>query len=493
VFRKLLVAFGFFLAVTWPSITAATATGAARTVAATKAATTLTAPLLPGEPTFASGAPAYDFGFNNGIEYSSPAFSTSPSVQAQVKAAGLTIDRVWAPYENPGTNTMSASDITWMTNHIDAAKASGATCYMELGEVDNLPLLENEVEFAEPMGCHIFEFGNEIDNNSGYSAVTYVNQWIADIPALRALSVCAGTATVSSGCLFGGPTVANPGDLDGAPSSYPSAVAYWLASSKSAGVLPDFVSWHKYPCNGAAAWASTTAAAQADCLAYATAPANDCAATNCYVSLAYGQQEVLGWEQQYLGHLLPTGISETNFDPGSATLTDWAADDIFLVQYEAATLNEFVALHFSFAMEYTAFDYAGYGDLDMFCDSAGFDNDPACTSQGAPKGQFKAIASEVQKNKGTPPPYPSCPPLTTGATCQSVMAAYETTAHTAELYYLYVIVPWVKGTHHASCYPGTTGSNCLWTAWYYYVYGAPWQQWYLTQYKPWAEYYGYSY
>jgi hypothetical protein len=30
---------------------------------------------------------------------------------------------------------------------------SGATCYLELGEVDNLPLLEDEVSFAEPMGA----------------------------------------------------------------------------------------------------------------------------------------------------------------------------------------------------------------------------------------------------------------------------------------------------------------------------------------------------
>jgi hypothetical protein len=40
----------------------------------------------------------------------------------------------------------------------------------------HLALLEQEVTMSEPMGCHIFEFGNEIDNNSGYSAVTYVNQ-----------------------------------------------------------------------------------------------------------------------------------------------------------------------------------------------------------------------------------------------------------------------------------------------------------------------------
>jgi hypothetical protein len=106
----------FFVAVVLPNLGVATA----------RAATTLTAPLFPGEPTLSSGAPAYDFGFNNGIEYGSPGFAELPSAQAQVKAAGLTIDRVWVPYEPPGT-LMDTSDVTWMTNHIDAANASGTT------------------------------------------------------------------------------------------------------------------------------------------------------------------------------------------------------------------------------------------------------------------------------------------------------------------------------------------------------------------------------
>jgi hypothetical protein len=392
-----LIAFGFFVAVVLPNLGVATPT---------KAATTLTAPLLPGEPALSSGAPAYDFGFNNGIEYGSPGFAELPSAQARVKAAGLTIDRVWAPYESAGT-LMSSSDITWMTNHIDASNASGATCYMELGEVDNLPLMEQEVTMGEQMGCHIFEFGNEIDNNSGYSTATYVNQWIADIPALRALSVCAGTATVSSGCLFGGPTVEYPVYSDSSvPSGYPSAVAYFLARSKATGVLPAFVSWHQYPCNGAAGWDPTTAAAQADCITAASLPAAQCVnnVNNCSLtSLPYGQQEVLGWEQQYLGYLLPTGISETNFDPGSSTLSDWSADDSFLGQYETAVTDAFVQSDFSFAMTYTSLDYAGYSDLDMFCDYVGAGNgDPACAGGlGAPRSEFTALAAEVQKYRGT--------------------------------------------------------------------------------------------
>jgi hypothetical protein len=350
-------------------------------------------PLLPGETTWSGGAPSYDFGFNNGIEYAKPGFAELPSVQAQVKAAGLTIDRIWAPYESTGVNAMTSGDIADFTAHINAAKASGAACYVELGEVDNLPLLKDEVSFAEPMGCHMFEFGNEVDSAHSTSIANYTQQWNADIPALRALSVCAGPATVSRGCLFGGPTVMYPTWNDGTGSGYPSGVAYWMAKLDKTDAFPDFVSWHGYPCNGADAWDTTTANDQADCLKAIALPASSCTSNqnNCnYTSFGYFQQEVLGWEQQYLGKLVPTGISEYNFDPGSATLSKWGGDSQFMYEWTTKAIDAFVANHVAFAMQYTALDHAGYGDLDMFNDSAPY----------APKAQFYGVAASVKKNGG---------------------------------------------------------------------------------------------
>jgi hypothetical protein len=351
-------------------------------------------PLLPGEPRWSSGAPSFDFGFNNGVEYSSPGFAELPSVQARVKAAGLTIDRVWAPYEAPPTAKLQPNDVIWLTHHINAAKASGATCYMELGEVDNLPFLEQVVTMAEPMGCHIFEFGNEIDSHSGYHVATYTRQWNRDIPQLRALPVCAGvTPRVSTGCLFGGPTVSDPWYNDSSASNYGSALTYWMVNLNRTNAFPDFVSWHEYPCTNADTWDITTAADQADCISAATLPAAQCVnnVNNCqYSSLPWSQWEVLRWEQQYLGKIIPTGLSETNFDPGTGTLNAWGPDGSFMKKYEMATLHAFVAAHFAFAMEYTSLDYAGYGQLDMFSDSAPY----------APKGQFYGFVASIKKYGG---------------------------------------------------------------------------------------------
>jgi hypothetical protein len=359
--------------------------------------------LLPGEKAWSGGVPSYDFGFNNGIEYGSPAFSQLPAVQAQVRAGGLTVDRIWAPYEPAGTDTMASGDVTQLRTRVDAADASGATCYLVLGEVDNLPLMKDEVSFAEPLGCHMFEFGNEVDTAHSKSIADYTQQWNADIPALRALSVCAGRATVSSGCLFGGPTVMYPSYNDGSGGSYPSAAAYWMANLNKAHAFPDFVSWHEYPCTGAADWGSTTALDQANCIKGATDSAATCASNNdCNISLPYGQSQMLGWEQQYLGKPVPTGISEYNFDGGSATLSKWVDDNQFMYEWTTKAIDAFVANHFAFAMEYTALDYAGYGDLDMFSDSA----------PHGPKAQFYGIVASVKKYGGpstlaVPNPLPS--------------------------------------------------------------------------------------
>jgi hypothetical protein len=262
---------------------------------------------------------------------------------------------------------------------------------LELGEVDNLALLKNEVSTAEPMGCHIFEFGNEVDSAHSNGIADYTAQWNNDIPGLRALPQCAGTATVTTGCLFGGPTVMYASWNDQSGNGYPSGAAYWMAKLNKTNAFPDFVSYHGYPCNGASSWDSNPANDQTDCLEAATSSATGCSADQtCNVSLPYAQSQMLGWERQYLGKLVPTGISEYNFDPGSSTLSDWGGDATFMFDWTQAAIEAFAADHFSFAMQFTSLNYSGYGNLDMFDDSSPY----------APKAQFYGMVASIKKYGG---------------------------------------------------------------------------------------------
>jgi hypothetical protein len=354
--------------------------------------------LLPGETTWDNGTPSYIFGTNDTIDYGSPNVDDTPSVQSLLKQGGLTLDRIWA-YDSAPTSTPAE-----IQAKIQAGINAGMTCFFMLGQTDELAWLESTVELAEPMGCHIFEFGNEPDNGgspANGSISTYTAQWNADVPVLRGLSVCQAT----NACVFGGPAAI-----------YPSDTQSFI--SHTAATRPDFISIHDYPCNGAEAWDSNETQAMEDCLNHMT---NDnagygagsgqqargtCTLTpgSCTISAngSWGvdQSNALGWESKYYGTTVPTGISEYNFDPGSGTLNDWGTNDQFLYAWQVAAMDSFVFNHMAFATQFTTLNYSGYGLLDMFCDGKGFNNDPACTAVGSPKGQFYGMVSEVKKYGG---------------------------------------------------------------------------------------------
>jgi hypothetical protein len=71
-----------------------------------------------------------------------------------------------------------------------------------------------------------------------------------------------------------------------------------------------------------------------------------------------------------------------------------------MYQWTQAAIDAIVQLRIPFANEYTALDDAGYGELDMFCDGAGSNSDPACLVAGSPKGQYWGMVSEVEKYGG---------------------------------------------------------------------------------------------
>jgi hypothetical protein len=296
--------------------------------------------------------PSYEFGTNNGPEWAEPAFSQLPTVQAEVKAAGLTLDRVWA-YTTDGDATIKAK--------VKAAKNAGMTCMFELGNSNDLTWMKHVVRTLGN-ACNLYEFGNEPDNGGSVAGNIQgaTSEWIADVPQLRKLNPNA---------LFGGPAITYAESNNGG-TSYGSDMAYFLATTAAAGLRADFISYHDYPC------ASSTS--EADCIA--TTPGE----------IRQNYNQVVGWEKQYYGKVVPTGMSEYNFDPGTNNLKQWSADSTFMTKWTETALDTVVATHMAFANEYTALDYAGYGNLDMFSDAA----------PHAPKAQFYAVASEIKKYGG---------------------------------------------------------------------------------------------
>jgi hypothetical protein len=342
-------------------------------------------PSLPGAQTWSDGVSSYDFGTNDTIDYGTPNVDTLASVQADLKAGGLTLMRVWGFDDMP--------DAT-IQQKVAATQNAGMTCMFMLGSTNDLTWMQHIVTMLGS-SCHIFEFGNEPDygstNPANGSIAVYTHQWDTDIPQLRALDPSA---------VFGGPTVYSPSASSAAAGNYPSDMAYFLAKSKAAGVLPNFVSYHDYPCDNASTWDKTQALDQEDCYEHisnggtqhcltAFGGTGTCPQTSAGV-FAVDQRKVLGWETQYLGKEVPTGISEYNFDPGSGTLSAWANDAGFMSYWTTTAIDAFVANNFAFAIQFTSMNYAGYGDLDMFSDASPYE----------PKAQFYAIAASVKDHGG---------------------------------------------------------------------------------------------
>ena len=324
--------------------------------------------LLPGETTWSSGALSYEFGTNDTIDYGSPNVDTLPSVQAALSLGGLTLDRIWA-YSGSPTSTPAS-----IQQKIVAGKNAGMTCMFMLGQTDDLTWLESTVQLSEPLGCHIFEFGNEPDNGGSIQGTiaNYTSQWISAIPVLRSMPQCEtnGVPDINK-CAFGGPAVtwsASNNTLTN--SKYPDDISYFLGTAKAAGVLPDFVTYHDYPCQ--------KATSEAQCISMTPG------------DFQWNYDTVLSDEQTQLGHSIPTGVTEYNFDPGTANLYNWAGDSAFMYQWTKTALDAIVSLHIPFANQFTSLNYSGYGDLDMFSDSAPY----------GPKPQFYGMVAEVEKYGG---------------------------------------------------------------------------------------------
>jgi hypothetical protein len=227
-----------------------------------------------------------------------------------------------------------------------------------LGSTNDLSWMKHVVSMLGS-GCNLYEFGNEPDNAGSIAGNIKgaTSEWIADVPALRAINPHA---------LFGGPALTWSSSADGSQGSYPSDMAYFLAKTAAANERADFISYHDYPC--------TKATSMAQCISMTPG------------DFQWNWDQVIGWENEYYGRAITTGISEYNFDPGTANLDAWGHNGPFMYEWTRTAVNAVAGLHMAFANQYDSLNYGGYGYLDMFSDSAPY----------GPKPQFNAMASEVR-------------------------------------------------------------------------------------------------
>jgi hypothetical protein len=307
--------------------------------------------LLPGDQNW-NGTSSFVYGTNDSIEYASSNVDTVPSVQADLKAAGLTLMRTWV------YSDYSDADINLRLTTIEN---SGMECMIMLGDPKTgLAWMEHVVSLAGSR-CNIYEFGNEPDyytNDTDIADMTA--EWIADVPALKA---------INPNAVFGGPAVTWSASSDGSQGSYPSDMAYFLAETAAAGVRADFISYHDYPC--------LKATTKAQCIEMTPG------------DFKWNWDQVIGWEQTYYGGVIPTGVSEYNFDSGTGNLYAWGDDGKFMRRWTTTALHAIVHEGMAFANQFTSLNYSGYGYLDMFREQAPY----------RPKAQEKAMAAAVAAAK----------------------------------------------------------------------------------------------
>lgn len=390
--------------------------------------------LLPGQQLWKNDVSSYLFGTNDSEDYSSDNFDTDPHhiIQSSLKTAGLTLMRMFIfhyslvdghrvtlgtnpqiqlntnfhEFDTPGP---AATNVTpnggyELETRLQAIENSGMQCLIVLPDIltdpanpkDPFPThkiytdlstgkVETDLEFAEKVvayagnRCNLYEIGNEpdLDGYTDSGAViphmniqTYLNRWVEFVTALRKINPHAkfiGPATYNdqgNDCYYSGtPPVpgAQPGDC---------YMQLFLRGAKQAGVLPDAVSFHWYPCDNATDGFNgkgTCGAKQAQSFASAT-------------------QEVKGWVKADTGYAIPVGITEWNFDSGANSLGD---NGSFMSQFTTAALNAMISAGLNFACQFDAQAYGEYGYLDMFDLS---DNDQ-------PKPQFTAIADMIKQFK----------------------------------------------------------------------------------------------
>jgi hypothetical protein len=391
-------------------------------------------PVLPGEKIWPGGVSSLLFGTNDSEEWSPDNIETDPHhiIQSSIKAAHLTLIRTFvfhyslrdghrttigthprirlhpqraSEYGRPapvaGQFTGSGYEVETRIKTIESA---GAQCLVTFADIWTTPSHnvdpnpfhkriidpatgkpETDLDFARKVvaylgnRCNLYEIGNEPDldvyTESGarvphMTVQTYVERWTEFVRALRKINPKAK---------FIGPVTYNDQGNDctytaGSPfkSSQPGDcyLQNFLHAVKGTKVEPDAVSFHWYPCSNA-----TVISCTAD-------------EWNSYARVA---NEVRGWVRKDLGHLVPVGITEWNFDPGSNT--DLGNNATFMDQFTRTALAAMAFSGLDFAAQFDAQSFGGYGALDMFDINRG----------DQPKAQFEAVQDLISKYRPSKP------------------------------------------------------------------------------------------
>jgi len=265
--------------------------------------------LLPGEQIWKNGVSSYLFGTNNTYNWSSNNIETNTIAQQYLHDAHIPLIRTWffSPYSDYSKLATDAET----DKRLQVDEAIGAQCLGVLQDTDPQSA-QYYIHLVQYVGnrCLIYEFGNEPGSNGAPGIEQYIQYWNALIPQLR---------KINPNAKFGGPV----GDM--------SDIQTFLTATKQSGVLPDFLSFHNYNHDPA----------------------------------AYGQKvtQAKRLAKSILGHELPVGITEFNYDCCDSFDADNAA---FETQYFTAAYNGLIAAHADFATEFDSMNHGGNNMLDMF-------------------------------------------------------------------------------------------------------------------------------
>jgi hypothetical protein len=291
-------------------------------------------PLLPGE-TLWHGIPSMLWGTNDSQNWDAANnLITLPVIQQQAKADHLALIRTWLFQIDLATN-QPVTD-AYQQSKVQAALNTGARLLCELPTENSMAYDEHMVKLFAGK-CSYYEFMNEPDNEQ-IPVASYISGWAREIPRLRAIDPHA---------LFGGPAATTP-QYSQCTYSLASTVCYMqkvLQGMALRKVLPDFVTFHWYPC-----WQESADS----CMAKAN---------------SYGDQVTMvrGWLTQYFGTAgahIPIGVTEWNADP-SAPMPNYTQDACWIAQYSVTALKSMARAGASFANQFDLANAGGYGTDDM--------------------------------------------------------------------------------------------------------------------------------
>ena len=302
---------------------------------------------LPGQ-TFTNGVSNYIFGSNFPPNYTTNTIENTPQIQQLVQAAGITLLRT--------AITDGVSD-TEINNRANACAACG--CAMLVILPHNDPAFNQHVVTLLGTRCNLYELSNEPDIN-GITWQQYLSYWNTQIPQCRAIN----------------PKAAFIGPALGVFANVNTYLVPWLQGTKTAGTIPDAISYHVYPCYQIS---------QAAC-------------TPNGPNIATAGASLRNTVKSVLGYTLPICCTEWNIDPTSNP-PSYTTQPSFVTPWFTAALDAMVANKLDMACQFCA------GSGDAF-------RDLISTSTFQPQAGYQPMANEITKylGSGSPPPPPPPPP-----------------------------------------------------------------------------------